>query len=189
MKKIAIALVLVLSLSLFAACGSDAPAASGSDAVASDSAAPAALPENLDDIMDAMYATLSEEEMPALPSAEDLKLQNEQNTGKYLNLNADLDDEMSVYYTGVSRASYVDGIVSEPMMMGVAHRVVILRAESAEAAAQLAKDVEANANPRWNICTEAEKVSVTNIDDVVVLIMSTADMTDKMAAALQALVG
>lgn len=184
MKKIALILALILSLSLLAACGSQ-PAASGSDSAS----APAGLPESLDEIMDKLYEGLSEEEMPILPSAEDLKLMNEQNTGKYLNLNADLDDEQSVYYVGVPRTSYVDGIVSEPMMMGVAHKVAVLRAASAEAAAQLAKDVEANADPRWNICTEAEKVSVTAVDDVVIMIMSNGSTGDKMIANAAALAG
>lgn len=185
MKKITFVLALVLSLSLFAACGSKAPAGSGSTASsaasgsqsASTSEASSSLPENLDEIMDKLYDGFAEDELPALPTPDMLE------GNKYLKLN----EENSESFVGVPRSAYVDGIASEAMMSAVAHSVAVLRAESPEAAQQLAKDVEAGANPRKWVCVEAEKTIVTTVDDVVVLIMSHADTADRMAANLEAL--
>ena len=177
MKKIlAFALALCLALSL-AACGG----------AAASSAPAASLPENLEEIMDASLAGFAEDELPMMPTAEDLELMHPGNTGKYFQLPADMADDESVYYTGVERAAYTDAIIAEPMMGPIPFRIVLLRAESAEAAAELAKNVEANADPRWNICTEAEKVAVVTVEDVVLLAMTDASIVDKVVANFQGL--
>lgn len=169
MKKIAFFMALCLSLTLLAGCGAAAPASS----------APAApqLPESLEEIMDASLAGFEEGELPELPTSDMLDGHKYQIVG----------EEEGEFYAGVPNSSFVEAIVAQPVIGAIPHKVVLLRAESAEAAEQLAKDVEANADPRWLICAEAEKTIVAHIDDVVMLVMSEAATADKIAANFQAL--
>jgi len=49
--------------------------------------------------------------------------------------------------------------------------------------------VEANADPRKWVCVEAEKKIVRQSGDVVILIMTSADLADRLDANFQALAG
>lgn len=86
--------------------------------------------------------------------------------------NMELTADNSVYYTGVESTEYKEGLASEAMISAVAHSVVLLRAESAEAAETLKDDVAANVDPRKWVCVEAEQVITDNVGDLVILIMA-----------------
>lgn len=192
MKKLSFLLALTLGLSLLAGCARPAsstpPASSGaasSGAVSSEAASgsasgePAQAQGSLEEIMDKVFEGIPEEDMPMLMPA-DLN-----GGSKYAELTAD----NSEYNVGVPRDAYKEGVAADAAMSSVAHSVCLLRAESAEAAEQLAKDVEANADPRKWICVEAEKKIVSRSGDLVLLIMTGADLADKLDANFQALAG
>lgn len=188
MKKLAFCLALALALSGLAGCTkpaastpSSAPASSGASSGSGSASVsvPASIEGTLEEIMDRVFEGIPEDEMPMLMPA-DL------NDGKkYMELTAD----NSEYCVGVGRDAYKEGIAAEAAISSIAHSVCLLRADSAEAAAGLAKDVEANADPRKWICVEAEKKIVSQSGDLVLLIMTGADLADKLDANFQALAG
>jgi len=125
--------------------------------------------------MDKVFEGIPEDEMPMLMPAD-------MNEGsKYMPLTVD----NSEYNVGVPRDAYKEGIAAESAISAIAHSVCLLRADSAEAA----KDVEANADPRKWVCVEAEKKIVRQSGDVVILIMTSADLADRLDANFQALAG
>lgn len=179
MKKFSLFLALVMGLSLLAGCAGK-PASSGSASSSSSSAGAPAGPEGtLEEIMDKLFEGIPEDEMPMLmPAAIN-------GGSKYMELTAD----NSEYNVGVPRDAYKEGIAAEAAISAIAHSVCLLRAESAEAAQTLAQEVEGNADPRKWVCVEAEKKIVRQAGDVVLLIMTGAELADKLDANFQALAG
>lgn len=174
MKKLSVLiLAFILCLSFVACAGKPASSAPASSAPASE-AAPK-LEGSLEEIMDKVLAGVPEGELPMMLPADE--------TNKYTVLDA----ESSVYFTGVEASEYTEAIAADAAMSAIAHSVCLLRAESSAAAETLAENVKTNANPRKWICVEAEKVIVDRIDDVVILIMTSADLADKLDANFQAL--
>lgn len=147
------------------ASSAPAPSAPASSAEASGGSA---LAGSLEDLMAQMYNGISADEMPMVG-------------------NIELTEDNSEYCTGVPRSQYTEGLASDAMINAQAHSVCLLRAESAEAAETLAADVEAKANPGKWICVTAEKTIVDRIDNVVILIMTSADLADRIHANFQAL--
>lgn len=147
------------------ASSAPAPSAPASSAEASGDSA---LAGSLEDLMAQMYNGISADEMPMVG-------------------NIELTEDNSEYCTGVPRSQYTEGLASDAMINAQAHSVCLLRAESAEAAEALAADVEAKANPGKWICVTAEKTIVDRIDNVVILIMTSADLADRIHANFQAL--
>lgn len=176
MKKLAITLTaLTLALAL-AACGSTAGSSSStaSSGAASSSASSSASSESssaaavdtsdLTAVMDALFSGIAEDQMPMLMPQED--------GSKY----APLTEENSEYNTGVALSAYKEGICAEAAMSAQAHSICLLKANSAEEAAQLAEDVAANANPNKWICVGAERTIVAYSGDTVLLAMSFNDL-------------
>lgn len=147
------------------ASSAPAPSVPASSAEASGGSA---LAGSLEDLMAQMYNGISADEMPMVG-------------------NIELTEDNSEYCTGVPRSQYTEGLASDAMINAQAHSVCLLRAESAEAAETLAADVEAKANPGKWICVTAEKTIVDRIDNVVILIMTSADLADRIHANFQAL--
>ena len=150
MKKLSLLLAAALLAAMLAACGS---AGASSAAPSSVSSAPANVEGTLEDLMTKVYEGIPEDELPMLA-------------------NMELTADNSVYYTGVESTEYKEGLASEAMISAVAHSVVLLRAESAEAAETLKDDVAANVDPRKWVCVEAEQVITDNVGDLVILIMA-----------------
>ena len=176
MKKLAITLTaLTLALAL-AACGSTAGSSSStaSSSAASSSASSSASSESssaaavdtsdLTSLMDALFSGIAEDQMPMLMPQED--------GSKY----APLTEENSEYNTGVALSAYKEGICAEAAMSAQAHSICLLKANSADEAAQLAEDVAANANPNKWICVGAERTIVAYSGDTVLLAMSFNDL-------------
>lgn len=178
MKKLAITLTaLTLALAL-AACGSTAgsssstassgaasTSSSASSSASSESSSTAAVDtSDLTSLMDALFSGIAEDQMPMLMPQED--------GSKY----APLTEENSEYNTGVALSAYKEGICAEAAMSAQAHSICLLKANSAEEAAQLAEDVAANANPNKWICVSAERTIVAYSGDTVLLAMSFNDL-------------
>lgn len=170
MKKLALTLTaLTLALAL-AGCGASN---AGSSSMGTSSApssmvqsgdSQSAASGDLTSVMDSLFDGVAEDQMPMLMPQED--------GSKYAPLTAD----NSEYNVGVALDAYKEGICAEAAMSAQAHSVCLLKANSADEAAQLAKDVAAGANPRKWVCVEAERTIVAYSGDTVLLAMSYNDL-------------
>mgnify|MGYP002580360864 CR=1 FL=1 len=124
---------------------------------------------SLEELIDRLYEGIPEDERPMAFTSE-------------------VTEENSVYELGVERGEYVQAYTSGGMR-GMAHQVSLVRAESPEQARQLAETIEENAKPDKWICVGAEKTVVDRIGDVVLLVMSSADLADAVHENFKALAG
>lgn len=170
MKKLALTLTaLTLALAL-AGCGasnagsSSMGTSSAPSSMAQSGDSQSAASGDLTSVMDSLFDGVAEDQMPMLMPQED--------GSKYAPLTAD----NSEYNVGVALDAYKEGICAEAAMSAQAHSVCLLKANSADEAAQLAKDVAAGANPRKWVCVEAERTIVAYSGDTVLLAMSYNDL-------------
>lgn len=161
-------LLAMLAAAAFASCNS--PAEENAESSAQESGSAPSEPEEspLAPLMAQLYAGMKEEDLP-------------------MRLETVLTEENSEYYTGVPFSSYREGLASDAAIGSIAHSVCLLRASDADAAASLAKEVEANANPAKWICVTAEKMIVKQKGDLVLLIMASSDNADIISANFDAL--
>ena len=110
---------------------------------------------SLSEVMDKIYANISEENKP-------MSL-----------INMEINDENIEGFIGTKNVKYKEALASEPEIGSIAHSVVILRLESSKDAKKVKEDILENVNPRKWLCVGVEKedVVVDNIGDLVVLIM------------------
>ncbi|MBR4030773.1 MAG: hypothetical protein IKJ06_05205 [Clostridia bacterium] len=101
-------------------------------------------------------------------------------------MNEPLTEENFEFFTFAKYVNGAEAFVSEPMMGSFAHSVVLVRLPKGADATAFANEVRANADARKWICVEAEKVTVTQKGDLVLLVMSSADRTDKITNAFKA---
>lgn len=78
-------------------------------------------------------------------------------------------------------------VVQEPTIGSVAHMATLLRLPDGADVDAVRADIEKNADPRWMICVEAEKVNVTAHGNTILLVMSDAKTADAMTANFDAL--
>lgn len=165
MKKLAMILASIMAVSMLAACGtSNSDVASGptstSGSVSSSVTSQVAQDTDLNTVMDKLFENLPEDQVPMMMTNPD--------GSKY----AALTDENSEYNVGVSRDSYVEGICAEAAINVQAHSVCLVKAESPEKAAELAKQISEKANPNKWICVGAEHETVAYAGDTVLLSMT-----------------
>lgn len=115
----------------------------------------------LPDIMEKLYDSIKEDEMPMMVD------------------NITLDDENFKNYA-FADVKYKEAIASESGVGSIAHSVVLIRLEDAKDAEQAVADVKEKADPRKWICVEAENVYVLSKGDLVVLIMSDEVLAPKI---------
>jgi len=85
---------------------------------------------------------------------------------------------------------YIEGaeaVISEGMISAIAHSVVLVRVPEGTDAADVAAQIEANADPRKWICVEAEKTVVSQHGSLVLLVMSSEATATAIAANFDAL--
>ncbi len=90
----------------------------------------------------------------------------------------------------IAFTKYVEGaeaVTADALINSVAHSVVIVRAPDAATAETMAKEMDANKDPRKWICVEAEKATVTVHNTTILLVMSSAAFTDAINANFDAL--
>lgn len=97
-------------------------------------------------------------------------------------MNTTIDANNFSYYLNMDAIPGSEGLASDGAIITTAHSVVLLRVPSSSDVKSIAKDVETNANPRKWICVEADKVSVTYKDDVILLVMSTEEIANAIVA-------
>lgn len=99
------------------------------------------------------------------------------------------DSEQVSYMTGLSSSSNVDLLaVSEPMMSSQAYSLVLVKAKDGADIENMKQEMLNNINTRKWICVEAEKVYVTNYENLICLIMSNEEAAGKVHNAFKNLV-
>ncbi len=88
-----------------------------------------------------------------------------------------LDSENFQYFAFVDYKEGYEAACNEAVINACAHSVVLVRVPDGEDAAAVAKDIEANANPRKWVCVEAEETKVVQNGNLVLLVMSYDDTT------------
>ncbi len=99
----------------------------------------------------------------------------------------EVDDSNFEYYLFIQPIEGAEALASEAMIGSVAHSVVLLRVPDGTDAADVAADIEANANPRKWICVEAEKVEVVQHGSLILLCMSFDGVCNQITANFNAL--
>lgn len=107
----------------------------------------------LPEIMEKLYASIPEEEMPMMVR------------------NTELSDDNFKNYA-FADVKYKEAIASESMTGSIPHSVVLIRLEDKKDADKAVEEIKKNADPRKWICVEAENTFVLSKGDLVVLIMS-----------------
>ncbi|MBP3580980.1 MAG: hypothetical protein J6K12_07030, partial [Clostridia bacterium] len=108
-------------------------------------------------IADKLYEGINPEEMPMVGTIE-------------------LFEENFEYSAFVPYKSTYLAVESMPMIGSMPHSVVIVKAESATEAAQLAEDMKANANPRKWVCVNARSVKSAAKGEYAILVMTSVDV-------------
>lgn len=86
-----------------------------------------------------------------------------------------LDSENFKYFAFIDYKDGYEAACNEALVNACAHSVVLVRVPDGDDAAAVAKDIEANANPRKWVCVEAEKTEVVQNGNLVLLVMSYED--------------
>ncbi|MDO4749735.1 MAG: hypothetical protein Q4A39_02715, partial [Eubacteriales bacterium] len=97
-----------------------------------------------------------------------------------------LDEENFSFFAFIDPIEGAEGLVSEAMVGSIAHSVVLLALPDDVDAESVAQQMQANADPRKWICVEAEKVMTLTKGNLVLLIMSSVERADVIAANFQA---
>lgn len=94
-----------------------------------------------------------------------------------------IEEERFSWVFGIEPIEGAEGYSSEAMISSIAHSIALLRVPEGTDAAEVAKQIEEKADPRKWICVEAEKTIVRQRGNVVLLVMSKADIADAVADA------
>lgn len=90
-------------------------------------------------------------------------------------------------YLFIDQPEGAQAVTADSLIGSIAHSVVLMRLPDGADVSGIAKQVKDNADPRKWICVEAEKVIVKTKGDLVLLVMSTTDIADAIAANFDAL--
>lgn len=116
----------------------------------------------LEEIMEKVYGNIPEDQLPMMLG------------------NIELTSENVEGFIGTADIKYTEAIANESMTGSIAHSIVLLRLENENDAAEAVQKIKDNVNPRKWICVEASNVIVKNRGNLVVLIMSSAELAPKL---------
>lgn len=96
----------------------------------------------------------------------------------------EITDDLESYILGTDEITYIEGVVSMPMMSSMAYQCVLLRVDETdvENAKQLLKD---HADPDKWVCVSAETTLIESRGDVIFFIMSGRNEAYAMNTAFQ----
>lgn len=116
----------------------------------------------LEEIMTKVYADVPEDERPMMLTNFEVTEENVEN------------------YLGTKDIEYEEALASESAVGSIAHSVVLVRMKDGANIEEAKKKIEENANPRKWICVEADDVVVKNKGNLIILIMSSSNYTQKI---------
>lgn len=117
---------------------------------------------SLEDLMTKVYDNIADDEKPMMLS------------------NITIDEENKEYYIGSKEVKIKEAIASESMTGSIAHSIVLLRLENTKDVENAKKLIKDNVNPRKWICVEAENVIVKNKGDLIIVIMTSNALSEKI---------
>lgn len=116
----------------------------------------------LEEIMTKVYAEVPEDERPMMLTNFEVTEENVEN------------------YLGTKDIEYEEALASESAVGSIAHSVVLVRMKDGANIEEAKKKIEESANPRKWICVEADDVVVKNQGNLIILIMSSSNYTQKI---------
>ena len=116
----------------------------------------------LKDLMTNVYKEVSDDEKPMM-------LQN-----------IELTEDNIENYLGTTDIEFVEGLASESEVGSIAHSVVLLKVDDNADTESIKTKIKDSVNPRKWICVEAEKVIVKSKRNLIILIMSSNDLAEKL---------
>ncbi len=99
----------------------------------------------------------------------------------------EITDENCQSFLFIQPIEGAEGLVSEAQINAIAHSVCLYRVPDTADAAAIAQEIQDNANPCKWVCVEAESTQVLQKDQLILLVMSTQDTADAIAANFNAL--
>lgn len=123
----------------------------------------------LEEIMEKVYTDIPEEERPMMLT------------------NIELTDENIEMYLGISDFEYEEALASESATGSIPHSVVLIRVKNTENVEQIKEKIEENVDPRKWICVEAEEVTVESKGNLIILIMSSKENSEKIENSFNSL--
>ena len=90
------------------------------------------------------------------------------------------------WFFGIDAIDGAEGYSSEALIGSIAHSVALLRVPEGTDAAALADTIQSSVDPRKWICVEAEKTIVKSHGSVILVVLSSADVADTIAANFDA---
>lgn len=180
MKKL-IALLLALTLVFsMAACGSKdetpAPDGNASKSETTDTPAEDSGEEETNPVDEMDLTTVMEE---ILKDVENLPMYEI----------TELTEENFEFMTFVPYADGYEGVTADALIGSIAHSVVLVRVPDGADAAQVAADMEANANPNKWVCVGAEATHVRQQGNTILLVMSSVDIANAILVSFDSLAG
>ena len=131
------------------------------------------LPEDLTQVVDEIYKKV-EIQLPNLATTE-------------LDV---ADAELVQYNTGLKSVDNVEKVViSEPLMTSQAYSFVLVKAKAGADIESMKKEMFDNIDTRKWICVEAEKVCVTNSDNLICLVMTNKETATTVFDAFKTVAG
>ncbi len=91
------------------------------------------------------------------------------------------------WYFFIAPIEGAEAVVSEPFIGSIPHFAGLLRVPQGTDPEQVRSDIEEHLDPRKWVCVEAEKTAVLRRDDLILTVMSDADVVSKITANFAAL--
>lgn len=120
---------------------------------------------SLEEIMDKVYSNLKDDEKPMMLT------------------NIEVNKENVEMYLGTNDIEFEEALASESATGSIAHSVVLLRVKNNANVEVIKEKIENSVNPRKWICVEAEEVEVESKGNLIILIMSNEQTTEKIETA------
>ncbi|MBQ9941127.1 MAG: hypothetical protein IJO74_06275 [Clostridia bacterium] len=98
-----------------------------------------------------------------------------------------IDAELFPAFFPIEAPETFEAYVCAPLIGSIAHEVSVLRVADNDVATAVAEQLKENLDPRKWICVEAEKTIVEVRDNVILVVMSTADVADAALANFMAI--
>ena len=117
---------------------------------------------SLEEIMTKVYSTLEEDETPMMLT------------------NVEINKENVEMYLGTSDIEFEEALASESATGSIAHSVVLVRVKDNADVEKIKEKIENSVNPRKWICVEADEVEVESKGNLILLVMSTEIVADKI---------
>ena len=102
-------------------------------------------------------------------------------------IEVEVTEDMFSWYLFIDPIDGAEAMVSEPMIGSIPHSVVLLRVPDSVDAEAVRGEIEEKLDPRKWVCVEAEKTAVLRRGNLILMVMSDTETTDKIISNFSAL--